>query len=88
MAGLSSRRGGTAEWLRDDRKAPDGRAGSRSAPHLRRLCPSRPTDHILPPEVAPLPDATDLLVKQVDALYVERNGRLPGGEPGEVQAGV
>ncbi len=37
-------------------------------PPLETL-PLRPTDRILPPEVAPAPDAVDELVKQVEKLY-------------------
>jgi membrane-bound lytic murein transglycosylase D len=32
--------------------------------------PLKATERILPPEIASLPDSTDLLVKQVDALYM------------------
>ncbi len=35
-----------------------------------QILPLKSADRVLPPEVAPLPDSTDLLVKQVDALYL------------------
>ncbi len=38
-------------------------------PPTPQTLPLKTTDHIVPPEVAPGPDATDLLVKKVDALY-------------------
>jgi membrane-bound lytic murein transglycosylase D len=45
-----------------------------------QILPLQTTDRVLPPEVAALPDATDLLVKQVDALYLRGMSDFRAGD--------
>ena len=50
--------------------------------------PLKSTERVLPPEVASLPDATDLLVKQVDALYLSGMNDFRAGNLEKSKAGV
>ena len=58
------------EWLRDDRKAnPIAVKAPAPPPPAAGPCPSSTAAAFFPRKLLPAPDATDALVKQVDALY-------------------